>query len=355
MPGERILVTGGSGFIGSALMKRLIRQDKVDLVVNLDALTYAANPLSLDGDPPEHRYQFLEGNICNPETVRLAIEMAKPTVIFHLAAETHVDRSLLQPQIFTTTNVVGTSVMLEQSHQYWTEIGKPDHFRFIHVSTDEVYGSLTDSGSFDVHSNYRPNSPYAATKAASDHLVRAWNQSFGLPTLLCHSSNIFGPRQYPEKLLPLCIERCLTQKSLPIYGKGLQVRDWLFVEDKVDALIALKNFGSPGRTYLFPGNHELSNLDFVENICRVMDKLSPADNGQGYANLINFVDDRPGHDFRYALTPPPYQDELGWQPASSFSDALKTTIRWYLKNPAWLEAATGKSFLQWCNQQYPNQ
>ena len=353
MQSERILVTGGSGFIGSALIQRLLRQDGVDSVVNLDALTYAANPLSLLEAASDPRYQFQKGDICHAEVVQIALQEAKPTIIFHLAAETHVDRSLLHPQIFTATNVVGTSVLLEQSQNYWEEIGKPENFRFIHISTDEVYGSLEDSGAFDIHSNYQPNSPYAATKAASDHLVRAWNQSFCLPTLLCHSSNIFGPRQYPEKLLPLCIERCLAQKPLPIYGDGLQVRDWLFVEDKVDALLALKNFGTPGKTYLFPGNHEFSNLDFVKNICKVMDKLLPLENGQKYARLMSFVADRPGHDFRYALTPPSYQGELNWHPTNSFAHALESTVQWYLQNPEWLENATGKSFHQWCAQQYP--
>ncbi len=333
---SRILVTGGAGFIGSALVRSLVEGGRYD-VLNLDKVTYAGNLASLR--PIEHRqnYRFTRSDICDSAAVRRALHEFQPDIVTHLAAESHVDRSIDGPAAFIQTNVVGTFVMLSEVLDYWRGLAEPrkSAFRFHHISTDEVFGSLGPTGAFDESTAYSPRSPYSASKASSDHLVRAWNHTYGLPVLVTNCSNNYGPYHFPEKLIPLMIIKALAGEPLPIYGAGDNVRDWLFVEDHVSALTAVFERGTPGETYLIGGRAERTNLQVVETICAKLDLLSPRADGRSYADQITFVADRPGHDHRYAIDASKLQRELGWGPTVSFEDGIDQTVRWYLGNEAW--------------------
>ena len=332
----KILVTGGCGFIGANLVRHLVGESDHD-VVNLDKLTYAGNPQSLADIADSDRYEFLQADIADHQQCREAIESAQPDAIMHLAAESHVDRSIDGPADFVNTNVVGTFNLLDNSLQYFKQLpaDRQESFRFLHVSTDEVYGSLGDTGSFSETTPYDPHSPYSATKAASDHLARAWKTTYGLPVLVTNCSNNYGPYQFPEKLIPLMIIKCINEEPLPVYGKGLNVRDWLYVEDHVRALRTVVETGTPGETYNIGGNSERTNIDLVHALCGIMDELSPRPSGAKYVDLIEHVTDRPGHDFRYAIDSRKIRSELDWQPQESLENCLQQTVQWYLNNRDW--------------------
>jgi dTDP-glucose 4,6-dehydratase len=330
----RILVTGGAGFIGSAFCRHLAANERWD-ILNVDKLTYAANQRSLDVIKALPNYRFVHADICERETLdRLFVDFA-PQAVAHLAAESHVDRSITGSAEFIRTNVLGTHVLLEAARAYWSRLPADlrERFRFLHISTDEVYGSLGPTGYFTEQTSYDPRSPYSASKAASDHLVRAWHETYGLPTIISNCSNNYGPYHFPEKLIPLTILNALEGKPLPVYGDGQNVRDWLYVEDHVSALTLALLKGRPGQSYNVGGRSERTNLQVVHAICDLLDELSPT--RQSRRELISFVADRPGHDRRYAIDPSKIQAELGWTPAESFESGLRKTIRWYLDNEAW--------------------
>jgi len=331
-----ILVTGGAGFIGSAVVRRLAA-DPGFRVVNLDRLTYAANLDSLGEVADGRWYRFVHGDIRDRDTVRSIFEEERPYGVIHLAAESHVDRSIDTPTEFIETNVLGTFVLLEEARRYWTGLEGDAKlgFRFLHVSTDEVFGSLGHEGRFAETTPYDPSSPYSASKAGSDHLVRAWHRTFRLPTLVTNCSNNYGPHQFPEKLIPLMILNALEAKPLPVYGKGENVRDWLHVDDHVSGLLLALEEGEPGETYLIGGHGERRNIQVVEWICDLVDELAGATAEGPRRRLITFVTDRPGHDQRYAIDPSKIEAELGWTPAHSFEDGLRETVAWYLENPWW--------------------
>ena len=332
----RILVTGGAGFIGSALVRHLIANTAHE-VLNVDALTYAGNLSSLKPVEGNNRYQFAQANICDqPEIARL-IESFQPDVITHLAAESHVDRSIDGPSDFIQTNLVGTFSMLSAALDYWRALpdDKRAAFRFHHISTDEVFGALGSDGFFTEETPYDPRSPYSASKAGSDHLVSAWHHTFGLPVLITNCSNNYGPYHFPEKLIPLTIIKCLHGENIPVYGTGQNVRDWLFVDDHVRALTRVFERGVPGESYMIGGNSERTNLEVVHTICDTLDRLVPASGGGSYRDLISFVSDRPGHDFRYAIDASKLRRDLGWEPQENFEDGIAATISWYLENETW--------------------
>ena len=335
--GRKILVTGGAGFIGSAVVRALLSEGAE--VVNLDKLTYAGNLESLGPGFSDPRHAFFKLDICDREGVAQLLHSQKPDAIIHLAAESHVDRSIDGPAAFVQTNIMGTSVLLETALDYWRGLDpvKQSRFRFHHVSTDEVYGSLGASGLFSEESRYAPNSPYAASKASSDHLVRAWHHTYGFPVLLTNCSNNYGPCQFPEKLMPLTIVRGVAGKSLPVYGKGENVRDWLYVEDHARALIAVLQRGRPGEVYNIGGNAERRNIDVVRAICALLDDMLPGSPHRPHQDLISFVPDRPGHDQRYAIDASKLRNELGWIPKESFQSGLEKTVSWYLNNRSWWE------------------
>lgn len=338
---RRALVTGAAGFIGSALCKQLVATGWD--VVGYDALTYAAHTASLSPELERGKLRLIEADICNARALGSAFEDVRPTHVFHLAAESHVDRSIDQPENFIRTNVTGTAQLLEKALSYWKSLGASGRdFRLLHVSTDEVFGALGHTGVFTELSPYAPRSPYAASKAASDHMVRAWNKTFGLPTVISNCCNNFGPRQFPEKLLPLMVLKALNSESMPIYGDGLQVRDWLHVDDHARALIAIAERGAVGETYLVGAEEEHTNLDLVKRICAAMDTLRPAN--APHSDLITHVDDRPGHDFRYAVDASKLRDDLEWAPQHRFEYALEETVRWYLENPDWWQAILDGSY-----------
>ena len=332
----RILVTGGAGFIGSALTRRLIRDSDHEVMV-YDALTYAGVLSSLEPVAADPRYSFRRADICDPAAVQAAFADFQPDVVAHLAAESHVDRSIDGPGAFVQTNLVGTFVMLQQAEAYWRTLDgdRKTGFRFHHISTDEVFGSLGDEGAFTETTPYDPRSPYSASKAGSDHLVRAWGHTYGLPVLVTNCSNNYGPYHFPEKLIPLIIIRALGGEPLPVYGDGLNVRDWLFVDDHARALQAVFERGRPGETYNVGGGAERTNIDVVRTICGVLDEIRPRADGARYADQITFVSDRPGHDRRYAIDSSKIRDELGWEPAASFEQGIAETVRWYLENETW--------------------
>jgi len=327
-----LLVTGGAGFIGSNFVLSSIATAG-EPIVNLDKLTYAGNVANLDALRADARHVFVKGDICERALVRQLFERHRPRAVVHLAAESHVDRSIEGPAAFVQTNVVGTFALLEEARAYWLSLGAPERaaFRFLHVSTDEVYGSLgADDPAFSETTPYAPNSPYSASKAASDHLVRAYWHTYGLPTLTTHCSNNYGPHQFPEKLIPLMIHQALAGKPLPVYGDGQNVRDWLYVLDHCAALRTALERGRPGETYNVGGGAEMKNIDLVKTLCALLDDARPR-TGSSYADLITFVKDRPGHDRRYAIDAGKIQRELGWQPEESFASGLKKTVRWYLE------------------------
>jgi dTDP-glucose 4,6-dehydratase len=330
-----VVVTGGAGFIGSAVCRELVGRGVS--VVNVDKLTYAANPRSLDSIARDPHYDFERVDICDRAGMDAVFAKYRPSAVLNLAAESHVDRSISGPAAFLDTNIAGTYQLLEAARGYWTRLapGLRDAFRFVQVSTDEVYGSLSAVGRFQEDTPYRPSSPYSASKAASDHLAHAWHRTYGLPVIVSNCSNNYGPRQFPEKLIPLTILKALAGEALPVYGDGSNVRDWLHVEDHAAGLITLLERGRPGERYNFGGDSERTNLAVVEGICTVLDRLVPATRPRHA--LIAFVADRPGHDQRYAVDASKARRELGWQPRETFETGLERTIRWYLDNRAWWE------------------
>lgn len=331
-----IIVTGGAGFIGSAVVRQYI-QETATTVVNLDKLTYAGNLDSLAPVSHDPRYEFEQVDVCDADAVRAVIERYRPQAIMHLAAESHVDRSIDGPDAFIRTNTLGTYTLLQEARRYWGRLNGEarDAFRFHHISTDEVYGSLGTEGLFSEATRYQPNSPYSASKAASDHLVRAWHHTYGLPVVTTNCSNNYGPYQFPEKLIPLVTVNALEGTPLPIYGTGQNVRDWLYVEDHARALRQVLREGRPGETYNIGGNEERTNLEVVKALCAILDELVPESPHRPHASLITFVADRPGHDARYAIDARKIRRELGWQPVESFESGLRKTVRWYLDNTDW--------------------
>jgi len=340
----RVLVTGGAGFIGSALVRRLVFENDYSLLV-FDKLTYAGSLSNLELISRSPRYQFVEADICDTAAVRSTIASFDPDVIVHLAAESHVDRSIDGPGEFIQTNIVGTYVMLQAALEHFRQLpaDRAERFRFHHVSTDEVYGSLGPTGLFTEETPYDPRSPYSASKAASDHLVSAWGHTYGLPVVMTNCSNNYGPYHFPEKLIPLVIIKALAGEPLPVYGKGDQIRDWLHVEDHARALQVVFERGMPGRTYNVGGLNERTNLSVVEAICATLDRLRPRAEGP-YADLITFVADRPGHDQRYAIDASRIRDELGWTPQETFETGLEKTVQWYLDNEAWWRAIQARRY-----------
>jgi dTDP-glucose 4,6-dehydratase len=350
---KAIIVTGGAGFIGSNFVLDWIARG--NRAITLDLLTYAGNHASLaplDGHP---RHLFVHGDICNPELVAALFQDHRPSAIVHFAAESHVDRSILEPGAFVRTNVQGTLNLLEQARSYWSTLSvqERDEFRFLHVSTDEVYGSLGPSDpAFSETTPYAPNSPYAASKAGSDHLVRAYFHTFGLPTLTTNCSNNYGPLQFPEKLIPLMILNALEGKHLPVYGDGQNVRDWLYVGDHCEAIRAVLLNGEPGETYNVGGNSERANIDVVTTICRILDELSPSSAIGDRRKLIKFVTDRPGHDRRYAIDASKISRELRWTPSVNFDQGLRKTIHWYLDNRQWIDDVRTGAYRDWIRNNY---
>ena len=348
-----LLVTGGAGFIGSNFVLRHLRGQASSSVVTLDALTYAGNPHNLDtllGDP---RHTLVHGDILDRDLLRALLAEHRPRAIVHFAAESHVDRSILGPGAFLKTNIDGTFALLECAREYYAALagGDRDRFRFLHVSTDEVYGTLSPTApAFHEETPFAPNSPYAASKAASDHLVRAWHHTYGLPTLITNCSNNYGPYQFPEKLIPLMIGNALAGKPLPVYGDGMQVRDWLFVEDHCAAIETVLARGRTGETYNVGGNNQQANLHVVQTICGLLDELKPA--AKPYASLIAYVTDRPGHDRRYAIDARKIQQELGWFPAQDFAGGLRRTVEWYLANAEWVAGVTSGTYREWIARNY---
>ena len=342
----KILLTGGAGFIGSAVVRHII-QTTNDIVLNIDKLTYAGNLESLKEIDQSPRYQFQQVDICDSLKLEQAFEQFQPDAVMHLAAESHVDRSIDGPAAFIQTNIVGTYTLLEVARKYWQSLDntKKEAFRFHHISTDEVYGDLEGTTElFTETTSYAPSSPYSASKASSDHLVRAWQRTYGLPTIVTNCSNNYGPYHFPEKLIPLVILNALDGKALPIYGKGDQIRDWLFVEDHARALYQVVTQGAVGETYNIGGHNEKQNIEVVKSICKILDELKPQANAQPYENLITFVKDRPGHDLRYAIDAAKIERELGWKPQETFETGIRKTVEWYLNNLDWCRRVQDGSY-----------
>ena len=333
----KIIITGGAGFIGSAVIRHIIDNTNHE-VLNVDKLTYAGNLESLGLVDRNPRYHFSQTDICDRIELDKVFELFQPDAVMHLAAESHVDRSISDSYAFIETNIIGTYTLLEVARMYWLELDevKKSNFRFHHISTDEVYGDLAGTTDLFTESTaYTPSSPYSASKASSDHLVRAWHRTYGLPTIVTNCSNNYGPYHFPEKLIPLVILNALDGKSLPIYGKGDQVRDWLFVEDHARALYKVVTEGVIGETYNIGGHNEKQNIEVVKTICKILDELKPQSNGQQYESLITFVKDRPGHDLRYAIDATKISNELGWKPKENFETGIRKTVKWYLSNLDW--------------------
>lgn len=342
----KILVTGGAGFIGSAVIRHII-QNTNNQVLNIDKLTYAGNLESLKEIDQHLNYQFKQIDICDTEQITAAIDAFQPNAIMHLAAESHVDRSIDGPAAFIQTNIVGTYTLLEAARKYWVALDESakEYFRFHHISTDEVYGDLEGTTDlFTETTSYAPSSPYSASKASSDHLVRAWHRTYGLPVIVTNCSNNYGPYHFPEKLIPLVILNALDEKALPIYGKGDQIRDWLYVEDHARALYKVVTEGMVGETYNIGGHNEKQNIEVVKTICKLLDELKPRSDQKSYASLITFVTDRPGHDMRYAIDASKIGNELGWKPEETFETGIRKTVEWYLNNLDWCRRVQDGSY-----------
>ena len=341
----RVLVTGGCGFIGGNFVRHLLSETDAE-IANLDLLTYAGNRETLADVEHDPRYRFIHGDIADPDVVGTLIDDFRPTAIVNFAAESHVDRSIDGPGAFIQTNIVGTYTLLDHALRYWRTLDEEGKtaFRFLHVSTDEVYGTLGDSGAFTEETPYAPSSPYSASKAASDHLAQAWHHTYGLPTLTTNCSNNFGPYQYPEKLIPLMILNALAGQPLPIYGTGGNVRDWLFVGDHCRAIWHVVQHGEPGQMYNVGGNSEKTNLEVVDTLCALLDELVPDSPHRPHADLKTFVADRPGHDWRYAIDASKLRDQLGWGPTETFESGMRRTVQWYLDHLDWCEAVKSGSY-----------
>ncbi len=354
MQSKTILVTGGAGFIGSNFILHWLATQPGS-VVNLDLLTYAGNPNNLKAIRDDARYSFMHGDICDRKLVLDLLQKYQPAAIVHFAAESHVDRSIHGPDDFVRTNVNGTFSLLEEARAYWVQLhgDEKSAFRFLHVSTDEVYGSLgPDDPGFNENTAYAPNSPYSASKAASDHLVRAYHHTYGLPTLTTNCSNNYGPYQFPEKLIPLTILHALQGKPIPVYGDGKNVRDWLYVEDHCEAIQTVIEKGKVGETYNIGGNNEKQNLEIVRTICGTLDQFRPNDPTVPHEKLLTYVQDRPGHDRRYAIDARKLERELGWRPKETFETGIRKTIKWYLDHEEWIQDVTSGSYRQWMAKQY---
>lgn len=350
-----ILVTGGAGFIGGNFVLDWLANSKAEGIVNLDKLTYAGNLATLDSLKNDSRHVFVRGDISDKELVTKLLKDYQPRAIVNFAAESHVDRSIHGPAEFVQTNIVGTFNLLECAREYWNglEGTVKEHFRFHHVSTDEVYGSLSlTDPAFTETNSYEPNSPYSASKAASDHLVRAWFHTYRFPVVTTNCSNNYGPYHFPEKLIPLVILNALNSKPLPIYGDGQQIRDWLYVGDHCSAIRVVLAKGKLGETYNIGGWNEKANLDVVNTICQILDELKPRADGKSYVEQITFVKDRPGHDRRYAIDARKVERDLGWRPAETFDTGIRKTIQWYLQNPVWIEGVVSGSYRDWLQKQY---
>lgn len=350
----KILVTGGAGFIGSAVIRHILANTD-DAVVNVDKLTYAGNLDSLMGSERTPRYAFEHVDICDRAQMDRVFAEHRPDRVMHLAAESHVDRSITGPAAFVETNVVGTYTLLEAARQYWSQLDAEQQaaFRFHHISTDEVYGDLEGPEDlFTETTPYQPSSPYSASKASSDHLVRAWQRTYGLPTLVTNCSNNYGPCHFPEKLIPLIILNALEGKALPIYGKGNQIRDWLYVEDHARALYQVVTEGEVGETYNIGGHNEKQNIEVVHTVCALLDELCPQSPHRPHAQLITHVQDRPGHDVRYAIDASKIQRELGWTPVETFESGIRKTVQWYLDNPEWVSRVKSGAYQQWIDTNY---
>ena len=344
---KKILVTGGAGFIGSNFIQLLLNQPNAR-VLNLDKLTYAGNLDSLQSVADHPEYSFVQADICDAGQVEQIINDYQPAALVHFAAESHVDRSIDGPAAFIQTNIIGSFNLLEAARKYWRELPDCDKaaFRLLHVSTDEVYGSLGATGLFSEQTPYAPNSPYSASKASSDHLVRAYHHTYGLPVVTTNCSNNYCPFQFPEKLIPLMILNALAGKPLPVYGDGMQVRDWLYVTDHCQAILTVLATGKCGETYNIGGHNEMPNIRIVQTICRILDELRPRADGKPYADQIAYVADRPGHDRRYAIDAGKIGRELGWQPQETFDTGIQKTVQWYLANPEWCERVTSGKYRQ---------
>ena len=352
-PESPLLVTGGAGFIGSNFVLRHLRNATAPPVVTLDALTYAGNPQNLKSLQGDSRHTLVHGDILDRDLVHGLLQKHRPAAVVHFAAESHVDRSILGPGAFLKTNIDGTFALLECAREYFGTLQgeERERFRFLHVSTDEVYGTLgPNDAPFHEETPFAPNSPYAASKASSDHLVRAWHHTYGLPTLITNCSNNYGPYQFPEKLIPLVIANALAGKPLPVYGDGMQVRDWLFVEDHCSAIETVLRLGRVGETYNVGGNNQQTNISVVETICALLDELKPGE--RPCRDQITYVTDRPGHDRRYAIDARKIQRELQWYPAQDFSGGLRQTVQWYLNNQSWVEAVTSGAYRDWIDENY---
>ena len=333
---KSILVTGGCGFIGSNFIKYILQKNSQLNIINLDNLTYAGRGSNLSSVIKD-RYVFIKGDICNKDLVSSLFKKYKFDSVIHFAAESHVDRSIDGPEKFVNTNILGTLNLLEHSRKHYVK-SKNTSFRFLHISTDEVFGTLGNTGKFVEETPYDPSSPYSASKAGSDHLVRAWNKTYALPTLITNCSNNYGPYQFPEKLIPLIITNAINDKPLPVYGTGKNIRDWLYVLDHCEALLTVLSKGEVGQTYNIGGGNEIENLEVVKLICNILDRLLPKKNSDSYKGLISFVKDRPGHDFRYAIDATKINSKLGWYPKESFESGLEKTIKWYIENVDWCQS-----------------
>jgi dTDP-glucose 4,6-dehydratase len=349
-----LLVTGGAGFIGTNFIRHALAKDPQCRIVNLDALTYAGNAANLEDlpRPAAERYRFVLGDISDQKTVRSLLEAEEPLWVINFAAESHVDRSIVDPMAFIQTNVVGTCCLLMACRDYWEAKGRPDGFRFLHVSTDEVFGSLGSEGHFQENTPYDPSSPYSASKAASDHLVRAWQRTYDLPVLITNCSNNYGPYQFPEKLIPLMIMNILEGKELPVYGDGGNVRDWLYVIDHCEALLSVLKKGIVGETYCVGGGAERANIQVVEALCSLLDQRLGNAETKSARRLIHFVADRPGHDHRYAINAAKLNQNLGWQPQFGFEDGLAVTVDWYLAHKDWVDSIRSGDYRKWIETNY---